>query len=103
MRQIIECLNLLIPKTELELYDPNEDLGIMVGGYGTLSYVNGTNYWIFATTDQYQYVERSTYYMYYDMKGLTLPAGGIVSGYSVFLLIGVISICSVIIAKKKFK
>ena len=94
-----------IPKTELELYDPNEDLGIMVGGYGTLSHVDGTNYWIFGTTDQFQYVERSTYYMYYDMKGLTLPAEAtaIVSGYSVFLLIGVISICSVIIAKKKLK
>jgi hypothetical protein len=92
-----------IPKTELELYDPNEDLGIMVGGYGTLSSVNGSNYWIFATTDQYQYVERSNYYLYYDMKGLTLPAVQIVSGYSVFLLIGVISICSVIIAKKKLQ
>ena len=92
-----------IPKIELELYDPNEDLGIMVGGYGTLSYVNGSNYWIFSITDQFQFVERSTYYMYYDMKGLTLPAVGAVSGYSVFLLIGVIGICSVIIAKKKLK
>jgi len=91
-----------IPKTELEFYDPNEDLGIMVGGYGTLSFVD-TNYWILSITEHFPYVERSTYYMYYDMKGLTLPPGGIVSGYSVFLLMGVISICSVILAKKKFK
>ena len=91
-----------IPKIELELYDPNEDLGIMVGGYGTLAFID-TNYWIFSITNHYPYVERSTYYMYYDMKGLTLPPVVTVSGYSVFLLMGVISVCSVILAKKKLK
>ena len=92
-----------IPKTELELYDPDEDLGIIVGGYGTLASLNGTNGWVFSVTNEFQYVERSTYYKYYNMKGLTLLPGGIVSGYSIFLLIGIISICSVIIAKKKLK
>ena len=92
-----------IPKTELELYDPNEELGIMVGGYGTLGYINGSNFWIFSEIDYHQYIEDNSYYKYYDMKGLTLPPGAAISGYHVFLLIGIISICSVIIAKKKLK
>ncbi|MHA2035825.1 MAG: hypothetical protein ACW98X_05290 [Promethearchaeota archaeon] len=92
-----------IPKTELELYDPDEDLGIIVGGYGTLGYINGSNWWVFSEIDHHQYVQDSTYYKYYDMGGLTLPPGGIVSGYSVFLLIGIFSICSLILAKKKLK
>ena len=92
-----------IPKTELELYDSNEELGIIVGGYGTLGYINGSNFWVFSVVDYCQHVEDSSYYKYYDMKGLTLPPESTISGYSVFLLIGVISICSVIIAKKKFK
>ncbi len=91
-----------IPKTELELYDPNEDLGIIIGGYGTLAAINGSNWWVFSEIDHHQYVENSTYYKYYNMKGLTLP-GGAISGYSIFLLIGVLSISSIILMKKKMK
>lgn len=91
-----------IPKTELELYDANEELGIIVGGYGTLGYINGSNFWVFSTIDYHQYVEDNTYYNYYDMKGLG-GSTGVISGYPVILLVGITSICSVVVIKKKFK
>jgi len=91
-----------IPKTELELYDANEELGIIVGGYGTLSYINGSNFWVFSVIDHHQYVEDSTYYNYYDMKGLS-ESKGVISGYPLILLVGITSICSVVVIKKKFK
>jgi len=91
-----------IPKAELEHYDPDEELGIMVGGYGTLGYINGSNFWVFSTIDYEQHPENSSYYNYYDMKGVGESPGGI-SGYSIFMLIGITSICSIIVIKKKFK
>ncbi len=37
-----------IPKSELEGYEMDTDLGIIVGGYGTLASWPGTNRWVFA-------------------------------------------------------
>lgn len=90
-----------IPKTELEHYDSNEELGIIVGGYGTLGYINGSNFWVFSTIDYHQRVEDNSYYNYYDMKGVESP--GVISGYPLLMLIGITSICSIIVIKKKFK
>lgn len=92
---------LSIPKSELEHYDPNRDLGIIVGGYGTLSYINGSNFWVISTIDYWQRVENSSYYLYYNMKGVEIS--GIISGYPLIILIGITIICSIIIIKKKFK
>ncbi|MFX1376286.1 MAG: hypothetical protein ACFFA0_10765 [Promethearchaeota archaeon] len=91
-----------IPKTELELYNESEDLGIIVGGYGTLSHINGTNHWVFSTIDYWQYVEESSYYNYYNMMGPSKSVG-IISGYSLILLVGIASVCSVVVIKKKLK
>ncbi|MFX1324787.1 MAG: hypothetical protein ACFE8N_07515 [Promethearchaeota archaeon] len=91
-----------IPKTELEYYESNEELGIIVGGYGTLSYINGSNFWVFSTIDYRQYVEDSSYYNYYNMKGVgRLPE--VISGYPLFLIIGITSICSILVMKKMLK
>lgn len=91
-----------IPKTELEQYDPNEELGIIVGGYGTLGYINGSNFWVFSTIDYWQHVEDNTYYLYYDMKGVGGSKGAIY-GYPLLMLLGITGIISIVIIKKKFK
>jgi len=91
-----------IPKAELELYDSNKELGIIIGGYGTLGYVNGSNFWVFSTIDYRQRIEDSSYYNYYDMKGVG-ESPGVISGYPLIMLIGIISIYSIIVIKKKFK
>ncbi len=93
-----------IPKSELEHYDPDAHLGIIVGGYGTMTFAN-KNYWVYSPhNSNIRQVYNENYY-YYNMSGLIIPAvpGGAVSGYSVVLVIGVISVCSIIIVKKKFK
>jgi hypothetical protein len=59
-----------IPKSELEHYDSNQGIGIIVGGYGTLSYLD-TNYWNFQNNIQTDFREQtSTEYKYYNMKGV---------------------------------
>ncbi|MFX1287299.1 MAG: hypothetical protein ACFFFY_01900, partial [Promethearchaeota archaeon] len=90
-----------IPKAELEHYNSNEELGIIVGGYGTLGYINGSNFWVFSTIDYWQHVEDSSYYNYYNMKGVESP--GVISGYPLIMLIGITSVCSIVVIKKKFK
>ncbi|MFX0049221.1 MAG: hypothetical protein ACFE8G_13830 [Candidatus Hermodarchaeota archaeon] len=90
-----------IPKVELEHYNSNEELGIIVGGYGTLGYINGSNFWVFSTIDYWQHVEDSSYYNYYNMKGVESP--GVISGYPLIMLIGITSVCSIVVIKKKFK
>lgn len=57
-----------IPKTELEGYETETDLGIIVGGYGTLVSFPNTNNWVYANgTDMYLPEESSIYYNYYSM------------------------------------
>ena len=40
-----------IPKSELEKYEMDTDLGIIVGGYGTLSAWPNTHHWVYASTE----------------------------------------------------
>ncbi|MHA2253543.1 MAG: hypothetical protein ACXAD7_24505 [Candidatus Kariarchaeaceae archaeon] len=65
-----------IPKTELEEYSQDADLGLMIGGYGTLLSFPNTNHWILANgTDSGTPIYYTPYYHYYDMpmKGWTQP------------------------------
>jgi hypothetical protein len=94
---------LSIPISELELYDDNGDIGIIVGGYGTLGYINGSNFWVFSEVDFHQYVEDSSYYMYYRMEGVSVPSEGAISGYPLIFIAGVVSICIIIVIRKKLK
>ncbi|MGY5854363.1 MAG: hypothetical protein RTU92_12420 [Candidatus Thorarchaeota archaeon] len=63
-----------IPKSELEGYATDTDLGIMVGGYGTLISWPNTNNWVYAngTDTGIPYKETDTYY-YYSMPMKVLP------------------------------
>ncbi len=61
-----------IPKSELEHYDSNADLGIIIGGYGTMSFAN-TNYWVFSKKNTIIQEETSDNYWYFNMSGLIIP------------------------------
>ena len=56
-----------IPRSELEYYLEDQDLGIKIGGYGTLSFP-GTNWWIFSTQDSGLTPQLSNTYNHYDMS-----------------------------------
>lgn len=88
-----------IPKNELEHYNPNEELGIIVGGYGTMSII-GTNFWVFSPFSSSIRHQLSVNYIYFNMLGLLVPAEGAIFGYDLLILIGIISIISVILTKK---
>jgi len=65
-----------IPKIELEGYEMESDLGIIVGGYGTLASWPGTHRWVFANSKLTGIPEEdSAQYNYYSMpmKGWSPP------------------------------
>lgn len=62
-----------IPKSELEGYNANTELGIIVGGYGTLATYPNTNNWVYSETDIAIFPGESDKYKYYDMKGVAIP------------------------------
>ena len=58
-----------IPKSELEHYNSNEKLGIIVAGYGTLEFED-SNYWTYSHELDWICEEFSEFYIYYDMLGV---------------------------------
>lgn len=92
-----------IPKSELEHYDPNEALGIQVGGYGTMSFP-GKMYWVFSTTDINLLPYLSNRYLYYDMGGCEAPPSSPgIPGYNLYLLLSFIGFASIVLIKRKYK
>lgn len=89
-----------IPKSELEHFKSNRELGIVVGGYGTM-YINGTNWWCFSKVDTYMPFTDSSQYNYYKMIGL--PSKEKIPGYNYFLIIATIGLISIVLIKKKLK
>jgi len=91
-----------IPKNELEHYDADGDLGIIVGGYGTMSFPKEL-FWVYSPLNSRIRQEISENYYYFDMKGCVgteSPPG--IPGFPptyvyLFLLIGI----SVILYKKR--
>ena len=62
-----------IPKSELEGYNADSELGIIVGGYGTLAAFPNTNHWVYSETDIAIFPGESDKYKYYNMKGCVIP------------------------------
>ncbi|MBD3406325.1 MAG: hypothetical protein GF411_09465 [Candidatus Lokiarchaeota archaeon] len=65
-----------IPKSELENYTADTELGVLIGGYGTLAGWPNTHNWVYAATEQTGIPEqRTAEYLYYNMtmKGMVLP------------------------------
>ena len=89
-----------IPKSELEHYNSNTGLGILVGGYRTTSLV-GSNYWVYSKFTDYFNEEKSRDYYYYNMKGCSVPSSSlIITRYDIFFVIGAISVLSIISFKR---
>ena len=94
-----------IPKSELEHYDPDEALGIQVGGYGTMTFVD-SSWWVFSTTDLNLLAELSTRYLFYDMQGCeaaATPPGPAISGYQLYLFLSVIGFTSILLIRRKYR
>ncbi|QEE14659.1 hypothetical protein DSAG12_00472 [Promethearchaeum syntrophicum] len=58
-----------IPKSELEHYDANQELGIIVGGYGTMSFED-KDFWCYSKSSFFLDENFSDQYLYYDMQGV---------------------------------
>ena len=74
-----------IPKSELEGYEMDADLGIIVGGYGTLSSWPNTHNWVFADNKLSGIPEEdSSQYINYTMrmKGWTPPSVPVLNAIS---------------------
>jgi hypothetical protein len=89
-----------IPKSQIEHYDSNGNLGIMIGGYGTLS-LPGSNYWVYSTNMNTMSVHLSGNYHYFNMLGIEVPSD--VPGYDLLVLAGVAGGLVAILASKRVK
>ncbi|MFX1590064.1 MAG: hypothetical protein ACFFC1_18130, partial [Promethearchaeota archaeon] len=87
-----------IPTSELENYRAYRDLGIVVGGYGTMAF-KGTNYWCFSEIDTWIPYDDSLDYNYFNMGG-TAPT---IPGYNLFFIILILGLVSLILIKRRFK
>lgn len=57
-----------IPKSELEGYEMDKDLGVLIGGYGTLASWPNTHNWVFGNgTETGIPYDNTTAYLYYSM------------------------------------
>ena len=88
-----------IPKSELEQYKSYKELGIAVGGYGTLAIV-GTNWWAFSKVNTHIPYLESSQYNYYEMKG---SPPEVVPGYNTILMLAILGIVSIVVVKIKSK
>jgi len=88
-----------IPKSELEHYKSNKELGIVVGGYGTMA-ITGTNWWCFSKIDYTIPYLESSQYNYYEMKAIPSKA---IPGFNALLILATIGLISIVLVKKKLK
>ncbi|MBD3254638.1 MAG: hypothetical protein GF383_06070 [Candidatus Lokiarchaeota archaeon] len=108
-----------IPKNSLEKYNASGDLGIIVGGYGTMAFL-GTSYWVFSKINTGIKIEENDKYNYYNMQGCVSQSISLldddddddddakkdiyeVAGYELIALIAVLGIATLIITKKMMK
>jgi len=94
-----------IPKSELEHYDPDESLGIQVGGYGTMSFID-TSWWVFSQSLINLLPEYSIRYLQYDMQGCvvpSIPTDPAIPGYNVYLLLSFIGFASIWLIRRKYQ
>ncbi|MFX0041942.1 MAG: hypothetical protein ACFE8L_03420 [Candidatus Hodarchaeota archaeon] len=89
-----------IPTSELEGYKSYKDLGIIVGGYGTMLF-KGTNYWCFSEIDTWLPYDDSSDYKYYNMGG-TRPKA-FIPGYNLYFIMGILGVISLILIKNRSK
>ena len=91
-----------IPKTELEHYNASEDIGIIVGGYGTMSFPSEL-FWVFGAFNNSIRPQITENYEYYNMGGCVVLPGPAIPGYFIPIIIALIITVSIpILGKRKF-
>ncbi len=88
-----------IPTSELEHYRSYRNLGIVIGGYGTMAF-KGTNHWCFSEIDTWIPYYDSSDYKYFNMGGAPPPG---IPGYNLIFIIAVLGLVSMILTKKSLK
>jgi len=92
-----------IPKTELEHYDADEEIGIIVGGYGTMSFPNEV-FWVYGEFNNSIRPQRTDYYKYYDMLGIDTPPqpqGPAIPGFYIPIIIALATVSTFSLLKKQ--
>ena len=88
-----------IPKAELEHYDANEEIGVIIGGYGTMTFPNEL-FWVFGEFNDSIRPQRTENYNYYNMGGCVAPPAPAIFGFSLSLIIVLIIVISAPILRK---
>jgi hypothetical protein len=93
-----------IPKSELEHYDADEDIGIIVGGYGTMSFPNEV-FWAFGEFNTSIRNQRHENYNYYNMFGIDAPpTNPAVPGFYLPIVIALTMVTTLtLLRKQKYK
>ncbi|TFF93816.1 MAG: hypothetical protein EU543_02735 [Promethearchaeota archaeon] len=90
-----------IAKSEFTQYDPNKGIGIIVGGYGTLSFPD-TNYWVLSKNEDDFTIENSEDYIYIDLtwSNEDSPPDNSISSFNIFIILSLIGILSLVFYNK---
>ena len=93
-----------IPKTELEHYNADEEIGIIVGGYGTMSFPNEV-FWVFSEFNNSIRHQLSENYFYYDMFGCDAPPQNPgIPGFYIPIVLSLVTITTIsLLRKRKYK
>ncbi|KKM83953.1 hypothetical protein LCGC14_1304150 [marine sediment metagenome] len=92
-----------IPKTELEHYNSSEEIGIMVAGYGTMTFPNEV-FWVFGVFNNSIRHQQHANYKYYNMFGIDAPPtpqNPAVPGYLLPIVIALATISTFSLIKKQ--
>jgi len=96
-----------IPKTELEHYNASKEIGIIIGGYGTMSFPHEV-FWVFGNFSKSIRPQLYENYKYYDMFGCVAPPlppqNPIIPGYYIPFVIALVIVSTIsLIKKQKYK
>jgi hypothetical protein len=89
-----------IPKTELEHYNASEEIGIIVGGYGTMTFPNEL-FWVFGEFNNSIRNQHSINYKYYNMFGIDPPPKSTtIPGFYIPIFIALVIVSTIPLIKK---
>ena len=96
-----------IPKTELEHYNASEEIGIIIGGYGTMAFPSEV-FWVFGEFNKSIRPNLNENYKYYNMFGCIAPPSPpqdpIIPGYYIPFVLALVTISTIsLIKKQKYK
>jgi len=93
-----------IPKTELEHYNASEEIGIIIGGYGTMAFPDEV-FWVYSEFNRSIRQQRNENYFYYDMFGCIAPPlppqNPIIPGYYIPFVIALVIVSTISLVKKQ--